>query len=253
MLIHIYSLYSNFLIYLSKLRSKKGSNINFNFFHSSSQALKKRLTNLERSKFKLDPFIKQVLIGSLLGDAHMRKFSDKANARLVFSQGIQNTSYLLHLYNLFKEYVWTSPKISIVTNKNTQKLNFHFSFATLALPCFNELYELFYISASRKKIIPNNIIELLTPISLAYWIMDDGSFTGSGLKLHTNAFSIEELKLLVEVLKKNFNLIVTIQISNKEKLQYNLYISKKQMPLLIEIVKIYIHPMMLYKLNINCE
>ena len=62
--------------------------------------------------------------------------------------------------------------------------------------------------------------------------MDDGSFTGSGLKLHTNAFSIDELNLLVEVLEKNFNLVVTIQISNREKLQNTLYISKKQMPLL---------------------
>jgi hypothetical protein len=26
---------------------------------------------------------------------------------------------------------------------------------------------------------------------LAYWIMDDGGFTGSGLKLFTNAYNIE--------------------------------------------------------------
>lgn len=148
-------------MYLSLL----GSNRNFHF---SSKALKKRLTNIERSKFKLDPFLKQVLIGSLLGDAHMRRFSDKANARLVFRQGSKNASYLLHLYNLFQEYVLTSPKISIVRDKNTEKLRYNLSFATLALPCFNELYELFYKSESRKKFIPKNIIELLTPISLAY-------------------------------------------------------------------------------------
>lgn len=28
--------------------------------------------------------------------------------------------------------------------------------------------------------------------------MVDGSFTGSGLKLHTNAFTLEELNLLIE-------------------------------------------------------
>ena len=42
----------------------------------------------------------------------MRKFSDKANARLVFRQGYKNASYLLHLYDLFQEYVLTPPKIS---------------------------------------------------------------------------------------------------------------------------------------------
>jgi hypothetical protein len=45
----------------------------------------------------------------------------------------------------------------------------------------------------------------LSEVSLAYWIMDDGSFTGSGLKLHTNAFSLEELNLLIKALDKNFS------------------------------------------------
>ena len=88
------------------------------------------------------------------------------------------------------------------------------------------MYELFYTSTADttgKKIIPSNISDLLTPVSLAYWIMDDGSFTGSGLKLHTNAFSIEELNILKEALEKNFGLIATIQVSNREKLQNTLY------------------------------
>ena len=53
-----------------------------------------------------------------------------------------------------------------------------------------------------KKIISNNIADLIIPVSSAYWIIDDGSFTGSGLKLHTNVFKLEELKLLVEALEK---------------------------------------------------
>ena len=156
----------------------------------------------------------------------MRKFSDKANARLVFRQGYKNASYLLHLYDLFQEYVLTPPKISTVKDKKNGNLRYNLSFATLALPCFNELYELFYTSTADttgKKIIPSNISDLLTPVSLAYWIMDDGSFTGSGLKLHTNAFSIEELNILKEALEKNFGLIATIQVSNREKLQNTLY------------------------------
>jgi len=139
----------------------------FNFFHSSSRAFKKRLTNLERSNFNLEPFLKQVLIGTLIGDAHMRKFSDKANARLVFRQGAKNASYLFHLYDLFKEYVLTPPKLTKVTDKKTGELRYNLNFASLALPCFNELYELFY-NLENKKIIPKNIGDLLTPVSLAY-------------------------------------------------------------------------------------
>jgi len=40
----------------------------------------------------------------------MRRFSDKANARIVFRQGTKNASYLLHLYAIFQEFVLTPPK-----------------------------------------------------------------------------------------------------------------------------------------------
>ena len=128
----------------------------------------KRMNKDERSQFKLDPYLKQVLIGNILGDVHMRRFSEKANARLVFAQGDKNASYLLYLYELFQEYVLTPPKISKSIDKKTGKLKYKLSFASLSLPCFNELYELFYTSDSGKKIIPKNIGDLLTPISLAY-------------------------------------------------------------------------------------
>ena len=45
--------------------------------------------------------------------------------------------------------------------------------------------------------------------------MEDGSFTGTGIKLHTNAFSKEELILLIKALDKNFSIKATINISNR--------------------------------------
>ena len=81
--------------------------------------------------------------------------------------------------------------------------------------------------------------------------MDDGSFTGSGLKLHTNAFTLEELNLLIEALNKNFSIKATINISNREKAQYTLYISKNQLQLVRDLVKDHMHEDMMYKLNIN--
>jgi len=218
-------------------------------FHSSFSNYVKRLTKAERNNFKLDSQLKQVLVGTILGDVYMRRFSKKANVRVVFRQGSINASYLLHLYSLFQEFVIAPPSVSTITDKITGKIRYNLSFATLALPCFNELYESFYLDG--KKIIPNNIADLLTSVSLAYWIMDDGSFTGSGLKLHTNAFSLEELNLLNEALEKNFSIKATINISNREKSQYNLYISKNQMSLVKDLVVKHMHPDMLYKLNID--
>jgi LAGLIDADG DNA endonuclease family protein len=79
--------------------------------------------------------------------------------------------------------------------------------------------------------------------------MDDGSFTGSGL--NTNAFSLEELNLLVETLDKNFSIKASVNISNREKSQFTLYISKNQMSLVKDLVIKHMHPDMLYKLNIE--
>ena len=80
-----------------------------------------------------------------------------------------------------------------IEDTKTGKTRQNISFTTLALPCFNEFYGLFY--ANVIKIVPTNIANYITPVSLAYWIMDDGGFTGSGLKLYTNAFTKDELNL----------------------------------------------------------
>ena len=178
------------------------------YFHSNTINLKSRLTNLERSKYNLDEFLKQVLIGNILGDVYMRKYSEKANARVIFRQGSVNTDYLMHLYDLFKDFVSVALSKTTIKNQISGKSRYNLSFATLALPCFNEPYNLFYVKG--KKTIPENISNYLTKISLAYWIMDDGGFTGSGLKLYTNAYTLAELNLLIEALDKNFDIKATI-------------------------------------------
>ena len=44
------------------------------------------------------------------------------------------------------------------------------------MPCLTELYQIFYITglSGNKKIIPDNIYDLLTPRALAHWIQGDG-------------------------------------------------------------------------------
>jgi hypothetical protein len=73
----------------------------------------------------------------------------------------------------------------------------------MALPCFNEYYELFFIDGVKK--VTSNSSKYLTNVSLAYWIMDDGGFTGNGLKLYTNAYKSSDLKYLIEVLDYKFS------------------------------------------------
>src|SRR5437764_13393032 len=99
--------------------------------------------------------------------------------------------------------------------------------------------------------IPLNIADLLTPVSLAYWIMDEGSYTGSGLRISTNNFSAmtKVIDLLINALERNFSIKATTtslrdhvvmasrNVQYKEKSQYILYITKAQLPLVRSLVK----------------
>ena len=95
--------------------------------------------------------------------------------------------------------------------------------------------------------MPLNIGELLTPVGLAYFIMDDGHWTGHGITLATNNFTKSEVELLAQVLEDNFDLKCNIR---KDKNVYLIYISAKSIPQLRILIKDFMHPTMLYKLGL---
>jgi hypothetical protein len=101
---------------------------------------------------------------------------------------------------------------------------------------------------NKVKPVPNNLGELLTPVGLAYWIMDDGgkSFYGQTI-LHTRSFTKNEVKFIQTVLKNNFGLVTRIE--EKKLNQWIIYIPLKQDVKLINIVGKYIHESMLYKVQ----
>ncbi len=116
-------------------------------------------------------------------------------------------------------------------------------FVTLTHSAFTELRQMFY--KNKRKIVPKNIDNLLMhPISLAVWIMDDGAKDNAGLTIQTHSFTSNEVKRLISVLKKNFNLIVT---PRKNKGKIILYFPKSQMEKLWKIVEPYILPEYKYK------
>lgn len=138
-------------------------------------------------------------------------------------------------------------KPTILTRHNKKRgiITQSLYFRTLAMPCLNYYYDLFYVN--KIKIIPNNLNELLTPRGLAYWIMDDGgkSFYNQTI-LHTRAFKKEELEYIQNVLYSNFQL--TSRLEEKTSNQWVIYIHKRQKVKLINIVGPYMDKSMLYKI-----
>lgn len=126
-------------------------------------------------------FGEQTLIGILLGDGHLEKtsYGKKANCRLKITFAERYKPLAFYVAGLFCYYINTKGiKFSNVKSSKDSKLYGRVSLTTIARPIFNQFHNLFYKSVldeekKEKKekyvqIIPTNIEEILTEISLAF-------------------------------------------------------------------------------------
>lgn len=82
--------------------------------------------------------------------------------------------------------------------------------------------------------------------------MDDGTFHGSSVRIATNCFNFKEHCSLIKILQDKYNIEASIHNARGPNLdQYQLYIKKKSLPLLINIVLPYFHFSMYYKLGLK--
>ncbi len=118
-------------------------------------------------------------------------------------------------------------------------------FTTLSVPFLTDYYNLFYVN--NKKVIPVNIIDLITPLALAIWIMCDGYKHNKGVTIATNAFSISDNELLINALNKKFGLDCRIIYDH----QYpSIYIPYSNLSLLQNLVVPHMHSTLLYKIHL---
>lgn len=116
---------------------------------------------------------KDIIVGTLLGDASLEKNKPTHNTRLRFDQSYpEHASYLESIYALFKNGELGAPKIHTrKPDKRTGKIYKTIAFKTRALETLNYYYNLFYVydvNGKRRKVVPINSKELLTSRALAY-------------------------------------------------------------------------------------
>lgn len=105
------------------------------------------------------------------------------------------------------------------------KVRFLLRFKTYSFSSFNFIHESFYFN--NLKIVPKDLDMYFTPLSLAVWIMDDGSKSSSGMKLCTEGFRVDDVKYLQTIIYKNFGLQTSLHKAGKG---YNIYFPKRTMP-----------------------
>lgn len=111
-----------------------------------------------------------------------------------------------------------------------------------ANPALKEWYNLFYPNG--KKVIPIELFDTFTEVSLAFMFMDDGSKTGKhAYEIATNCFSASDVTAFRQMLKSKFNLDTTMLGKNIT------YIKTNSQRLFEHLVSPYLCDCMRYKLH----
>lgn len=199
------------------------------------------IRNLKK-RLSLSAFQKEVLIGCLLGDAHLENNWSKTNYRLKISQCKRQEEYVDWKYQIFKDWVLTVPKLHVSTNS--------MRFTTVSHTDLSDFHHIFY--EEKKKIVPKDMEKFLSPLTLAVWFMDDGNAVRKkdghvyAYNLNTQSFSFQEHLVLIDVLKKNFNVDSSI---NKNNGSYRLYIGVHAKDNFLDTITNFVIPSMRYKLS----
>jgi len=236
------------------------SNKYYNYFKNFH--FRKFHTNFVRAKNRIGPHnndIISLIIGLLLGDGYCNKRIIEG-CRICIRQSSIHKEYLFWLYDFFYIRGYCSnlkPRLYTRKLKKYSNVYIGYEFNTYTFRSFSWIYKLFYHKG--KKRINKNLENYITSLSLAVWLMDDGGWTGYGVRISTNAFSYEEIIILTGILNRKFELKCTIQNLSKPKNynkntiyvdKYSIYIKSTSVPLLRKLVLPYFHSSMLYKIGL---
>lgn len=191
------------------------------------------------NSIKLNPYMLSVVVGVLLSDGWLN--SNRKNVRLGLKQSLANFKYLWFVFTILSHITKSVP--FLVSGVRLDKRLFGVQFNTRSLPCLTELHSKFYHNGV--KIIPENIYDLLTPVTLAHWIMGDGAVGKSGLTICTESYTPQEVVRLMNVLKIKYDVDSTVHARGKS---FRIYFGKASTVKIYNIVKPHMCDSMLYKI-----
>lgn len=187
---------------------------------------------------------RQIIIGTLLGDAHLESQTQGKTFRLRIMHAASQKRYLDWLYHELHLIAASPPRPKIYVVKGRIYKSYWFDSVNSASLRFygHQFYR------NGVKIVPKIIAKLLTPLALAVWYMDDGSIKSHetrGRILNTQGFEKKDVQLLVESLLRRFNIRSQLR---KQKEGWQIFIPAEMYYRLSETIAPHIVPSMKYKL-----
>lgn len=191
---------------------------------------------------------KQIIIGSVLGDAYIQK-TGAQNARIRFEHSDKQKEYIFWKYEKLKKYMQDKPKLIKRFNPVYKKEYLYYRCQSHSSPIFGELRKKFY--KENKKIIPIDIGAVLdNPLTLAVWFMDDGYYYHRDKIAYIYLPNIDDksLLLLIKAFQKNFNILPFLKAKKRGK---NLTFPVAETKKLVKLIEPYIISSMKYKMPEN--
>lgn len=190
-----------------------------------------------------------LIVGCLLGDGRLEARSKGKrgySARLRIHQSDKQEEYVFWKYEVLKDLVnipprkllaWHDPK----RDKNHYSWYFH-TRSTMELRFWHD-----YFYPKRKKVVPETIIEFLTPRVLAVWAMDDGTYTNPGFNFNTHSFECGEQYFLQDALLKKFGIKTRLHL---DRARLKVALDKVNTYKLVDLIRSYVIPTMQYKIEV---
>lgn len=199
--------------------------------------------NERNNKRTITTNMKQLIIGSVLGDAHI-EYSKTIDAYYRAEQGSKQKDYLFWKYEILKDLCASRPKES-----RREFSSWYFNTRTHIY--FSKIHKLFYTESGEKK-IPKNFSKFLSPLATAVWFMDDGTNNKNHLEICVQGYTILDILIIKRAFKNNFNIDIGITRRNDKRLMYpclSLTICGDDCTKFVRLVRPFIIPSMLYKIT----
>jgi len=218
--------------------------------HSKHLRISSSTPNLE--EFNVPEDVKQVLLGSLLGDACLSKYSK--NAGYCCSHSPKQKDYFFWKVRVLSK----SFRVNTSLRPNGPGLQIH-RMRTPLSPILTHLHGCFYVPSSKpnrkwEKIINPHVLTQLTPLGIAIWYCDDGTYCvrDKSCALSTQGFSLRENLVLKDYFLKKWGIDVSVMRDYRsyiKKTYYKLVFKKKETSKFLSLIKNFLPESMVYKLG----
>ena len=195
----------------------------------------------------IDSYSKEILLGILLGDGSLSSKYGIVNGGVDFSHSVNQQDYFYEIVRLLGDGNTTVR--NTISGYGSKMLSAHYK-TNVEFKSFVEKH----CWVNNKKTITKEWADELTPISLAFWYMDDGSITNADsnkarprIQIATNNFTYDECKILSDMLLNKFN--ISTEIRTKDVYKGNiLYFNTNNTDKFAALIAPYVFDSMKYKL-----